>query len=322
MAQEILRIDFRDVGQGDCTVITLPDQRIVMIDVGPAASPVAAWISGPPVRDVAAIVLTHNDEDHAGALPSIVETVTKQATPANLWLLRDRDAKGAEKRKMQTIFARAAVAEEAGLLKSWYLDCQHKIWEGEDHSIEVLFPSALGTVLESPNPNQSSAIISLTKSDGSRIIWPGDNYLRQVSKRTSGRPFLLHGPHHGAPGDVKHKNFGSLVSTLSPEMSFLSVGSKNGHNHPNPNYVRYLARAGSCVSCSGLNKQCDKNFDRRNTGDHVLDGTALLGFGRSGSTISCRGSMTVWSYPDRFESDEWHDIHLERKADLGRPKCL
>lgn len=69
---ELTYIDFWDVGQGDCSVLNFSDRSLIMIDTGPKASPIVGWLAERRPT-MLAIVLTHNDSDHAGSACSIVE---------------------------------------------------------------------------------------------------------------------------------------------------------------------------------------------------------------------------------------------------------
>src|SRR5260221_9134207 len=64
-------IDFWDVGQGDCSVLNFSDQTVLLIDTGGKRSPVVDWLANKPTT-IHAVVLTHIDADHAGALCSIL----------------------------------------------------------------------------------------------------------------------------------------------------------------------------------------------------------------------------------------------------------
>src|SRR5688500_8836106 len=82
-----LDVSFWDVGQGDCSTIHLPDGRLVVIDVGPRGSPLIDWLHDNP-RDICAIVLTHNDSDHVGALPSLLGSFKSRIS--SFFMLVDR----------------------------------------------------------------------------------------------------------------------------------------------------------------------------------------------------------------------------------------
>src|SRR5258708_8392617 len=72
LASEKLIVDFWDVGQGDCSVIRLPDGSLIIIDVGPRTTPLIDWLQEKP-RRIHSVVITHNDADHAGGLPALVK---------------------------------------------------------------------------------------------------------------------------------------------------------------------------------------------------------------------------------------------------------
>jgi competence protein ComEC len=74
-----LRVTFLDVGQGDSVVIELPDGRTILVDTGPGGRRrldtgervVAPFLWNRGVRGLTAVIITHDDIDHAGGLPSI-----------------------------------------------------------------------------------------------------------------------------------------------------------------------------------------------------------------------------------------------------------
>ena len=75
-----LRVAFLDVGQGDAIVIELPDGRAALVDAGSGgpmrfdigARVIAPYLWNRGVRRLAVVVVTHDDLDHAGGIPSIL----------------------------------------------------------------------------------------------------------------------------------------------------------------------------------------------------------------------------------------------------------
>lgn len=61
-------VHFVDVGQGDCTIIMLPDNKVVMIDTGPNSSRnnLKRYLSSMDFKAIDYLILTHPDEDHVG----------------------------------------------------------------------------------------------------------------------------------------------------------------------------------------------------------------------------------------------------------------
>ena len=71
-----MRIHFLDVGQGDCTIIELPDDKIMLIDGGKddkSATTALRYLNALDVDVIDYLVLTHADSDHMGGLVEIVK---------------------------------------------------------------------------------------------------------------------------------------------------------------------------------------------------------------------------------------------------------
>ena len=80
-----LRMHFLDVGQGDCTLIELPDGKTLLIDGGKdesASTAVLRYLNALDVDVIDYLVLTHADADHCGGLTKVVEN--KQVSRAFL----------------------------------------------------------------------------------------------------------------------------------------------------------------------------------------------------------------------------------------------
>ena len=84
-----LRIHFIDVGQGDCTLIELPDGKTVLIDAGdntPATKKqILRYLNALDVDVIDYLILTHVDSDHCGGVEEIVKwkTVLNAYLPAS-----------------------------------------------------------------------------------------------------------------------------------------------------------------------------------------------------------------------------------------------
>jgi competence protein ComEC len=310
-----LEVTFWDVGQGDCSTITLPDGRIIIIDVGPRNSPLIDWLSDHP-RQIHAVVLTHNDSDHAGALPALIGGFKNRIE--NFFMLVDRPT---QDHVFKNTFRSAYACESLFPIRR--LEVGAKIWN--DRSLEaellVVFPTMSANVLAA-NPNSTSGILSLGLRNKTEIIWPGDSSLGRVASRCSGtRPYLLFGPHHGAPEDYRLASAITSISSVSPSGVFISVGTGNRYSHPRPKYIQRLERLGCQVVCSQLTAYCERKANVQ-AGIAVLPSHFLLGLRPPRKGTSCRGAMRLTWNGYSFERDGLDDEHFKRISRLRRPQCL
>lgn len=336
MKDEEVQIDFWDVGQGDCSSIRLPDGRLILIDVGPIGSPLVDWLNERRTpQPIEAIILTHNDADHAGALPAIIAEHKRRI--GGVWMLMDREIKSSQ---FQKTFRAAEAAEQEGWFKIQALDDGSIIWQDQNIGavLKAVHPgfTELINALTGGRPNQASGLIVLEINGARLCAWPGDLEIRVTGEKLADQsPRLMTGPHHGGPTDFPsravrkkagkkagemRRQFVDSVESLSPERTFISVGTKNHHHHPRPGYIELLARAGSHVTCSQLTFCCERNRVRQR--EHVFPGSAMLGLRPCRSGVSCRGSIRFYLRNGELVADEFDAEHRKRVEKLLRPQCL
>lgn len=72
-----LRVHFIDVGQGDCTLVEFPDDKVMLIDggdgSGKATKSLLRYINALEIDEINDLVLTHSDEDHCGGLATVLK---------------------------------------------------------------------------------------------------------------------------------------------------------------------------------------------------------------------------------------------------------
>ena len=72
-----MRIHFLDVGQGDCTLIELPDGKVALIDGGEPTEDTTEtflrYLNKLKIKTIDYLIVTHPDSDHCGALQAVVE---------------------------------------------------------------------------------------------------------------------------------------------------------------------------------------------------------------------------------------------------------
>lgn len=300
-------------------MLVFDDDSILIIDVGRLYSSIVDWLNDRP-RTIQAIVLTHNDEDHAGGLCSLSKDHAQRIH--KIYMLQDRPKKASQ---MEKIFRCAYEGEKKGYYQIIGAVAGHIIWENKDQclKLEIIYPSFSDAYLAS-SPNDHSAMVVLSYKENVIAVWPGDLSLPQLhSKLNGGKPWVLVGPHHGAPGGYRKKpEAPEFISNISPARAFISVGTTNQHSHPRSRYLLLLAKTGCHVMCSELTRECDP-VRSKGLGP-LFPGTAMLGLRppRSAKAVACRGSWRAIWQVDKLVSDGFDTEHLKRVATLRRPRCL
>ena len=76
-AQGEMRMHFIDVGQGDCTILELPDGKIAVIDCGNgsknANKAVLRYLNALKIDEIDYLIVTHADKDHAGGASELLK---------------------------------------------------------------------------------------------------------------------------------------------------------------------------------------------------------------------------------------------------------
>lgn len=307
-------------------MLTKPNGELIVIDVGPRNSPLVGWLKDHSKKRISDIILTHNDSDHIGAMPSLIND--RPHNLGNVWLLQDGVRSGARQKSVTTLLSPLKKASEEGAVNVRGLESDYVIWEDQEVGVrlKVLYPSALEKVIEHETPNLGSAILALEHISGQVILWTGDNTVKRAAEK---KPFglsvhTLVGPHHGGPEDRnlfgKHQLIQS-IKTIASQNVQISVG-KNSYNHPNAHYLRYLRAENSVINCTGLTRLCDRRIMERKSGDHVMNGAALLGLRRTATGFACRGAMRLYISKSEIRPDEFSQQHREAVESLTHPYCL
>lgn len=313
-----IQVNFWDVGQGDCSTITLPDGRIIIIDTGPRGSPLIDWLNDHP-KTIQAVVLTHNDADHVGALPTLVGQHGHRIQ--SFFMLVDRPANNPV---FDKIFRCVLEGENKSFYKITRLETGATVWRDADAQAELIpvFPTMSANVTAS-SPNSASGILSLRINGETQVLWPGDSSLVRVANECAGtKPTVMVGPHHGAPDGYKKIEAVNHIQIVGPKSVFISVATKNNYSHPRPKYIQRLEREGCQVVCSELTSFCDRHSVLNHQA--IMSSHLVLGLRppRLKNAVSCRGPWQITWDGQNFISDGLDVQHLERITKLRRPQCL
>lgn len=216
-----LRVSILDVGQGDAILLQPAGADPVLVDAGPPGAGLARKLREAGVARLGAVVLTHDQSDHAGGLAEVLA-----AMPVA------RLGYAAAGRDLLT-GARAAGAVP-----------RHLVW-GEvlragRLSLEVLWPPAelLGGSVAAEDPNRLS-IVLLARWGRFEMLLTADAEA-EATPIDPGPLDVLKVAHHGS----EDAGLDDLLSRARPRLALISVGEDNPFGHPAPVTLRSLAAHG------------------------------------------------------------------------------
>jgi competence protein ComEC len=222
-----LWITLLDVGQGLATVVRTATYTLVY-DTGPKWNPdadsgnriVVPYLRGEGIRTLDALVLTHDDEDHAGGARSLIDA----RSPG--WVLtsvpNDRD-----------YLANATEVMRCEVGDGWR-------WDGVE--FDVLHPTS-NAYEEIRKTNNMGCVIKITAPGGTVLMTADIEKLVEAELVARAgdelKSDVLVVPHHGS----KTSSTEALLDTVQPKLAALPVGYRNRFRHPHADVeARYAAR--------------------------------------------------------------------------------
>ena len=241
-----LRIDFLDVGQGDSTLVTMPDGTTLLVDGGGRPSFAATtdtarrigetvvseylWWRG--LSEIDYILATHADADHIDGLNDVLKNFTVKAA-----LVGRAPANDPEFEKFSK-----TIAETRTHLETIHAGDVIRFGEVE---LSVLWPPAKGN----DSDNNDSVVLRIKLGERS-ILLTGD--IEKAAERSLTASMQLKTdvvkvPHHGS----KTSSTDDFVHATKPTFAVISVGRNSMFGHPHKDVVDRWQANGATVLTTG-----------------------------------------------------------------------
>ncbi len=224
-----------DVGQGDAAVLCM-GREAILIDVGPSDSYEALRYLRHEGLFVRAVILSHLDEDHAGALASILRS---------------------EIRIPQIIIPTGALDDEVAdtVISALELALEKKIPVREVQAGSKLFAGEIEVDVLSPTYAQAGSnersLLLHVQTQGISLLYTGD-LPSACEPVVLPKCDVLKVAHHGS----KYASSDVFIEQTQPDIALISVGKNNAYGHPGKRVLDALKRAGVHVlrtdECGGI----------------------------------------------------------------------
>ena len=242
-----LRMHFIDVGQGDCTLIELPDGKIMMIDAGDdgdtTKKQILRYLNALEIDVIDYLVITHADRDHCGG----VEEIVKWKKVLNAYLPATSKTSDTEYAEAYTALAdtECTLIEASRLVP----------FGGKEapYNLAFLYPYAESEVEEN---NDASSVLWLEYL-GISALFMGDalqevealllrddklGFLQKLGVELSSTE-ILKVAHHGSG----YSSSTSFLEYLNVQTAVVSCGKDNAYGHPSDRVLGDLSAFGASV---------------------------------------------------------------------------
>jgi competence protein ComEC len=233
--EQMLRVTFLDVGQGDAALIELPDGPRLLVDGGPGGAQrfdvgervLVPFLWNRPLVHLDAVVLSHWDVDHSGGLAAV--------------LTRFRVGEFWESGRLAPGRSGTVAALVRSRTPRRVLSAGQRVWLGRG-LITVLGPAA-----GPPRAANDESLVLRLDWRGVSLLFPGDLGPRGedllLERGGSLRTLVLKVAHHGS----RFSSSSPFLEASRPLVAVISVGVGNAFRHPSGEVVGRLEAIGAHV---------------------------------------------------------------------------
>ena len=253
-----LEINFIDVGQGDSTLITTPNNKKILIDGGGSKNfDVGKYTLLPYILDkgytnIDYAIISHFDEDHVGGILTILEElkVNKVIIPKQVESSEEYEKflKIVHSKNIKVILAKKG----------------DKIEIENDLYFLVMWPSE--KPIEENSMNNNALVTKLIYKDFSCLFTGDIESVAEeelIKKGDSLKSTILKVAHHGS----KTSSTEEFLKEVKPKVALIGVGEDNNYGHPNENVIQRIKKYTNKIYRTDLNGEINIKVRKK---DYVL----------------------------------------------------
>ncbi len=253
-----MRLHFIDVGQGDASLIELPDGKVMLIDGGDgskqANKALLRHILALDIKKINYLVATHADGDHVGGLAEVLDVIEVEHVYLPLFAEEENDAYQAflaqlTKRKITSSYAAPPNAADArGVLS---------VTEGEyPYTVAFISPrmALVNGKEDKPKEDNDASVVAWVDYQGQSALFTGDasaELEERLIEDADAGTLEKYGVYLHDTEILKVAHHGSATSTSSAFLQYLQVetaviscGVNNIYSHPSGETLKRLETAG------------------------------------------------------------------------------
>ena len=238
-----LRIHFLDVGQGDATIIELPDGKIMLIDGGndsqETLTTLMRYLNALKIDVIDYLVVTHADEDHCGSLDKVLEykEIKKAFLPVGSFT-------------SFTAYGEfyAALLEENCEWEYSRAEIDLSVSGEKGYTLKFVYPYTIEVEQEKEMETNDSSCVIWLDYQGASALFTGDAPFATEEKLMSHSSLIpilgvdlqsteiLKVSHHGS----RYATSAKFIEFLGVETAVISCGENNAYKHPSDEVLKNL----------------------------------------------------------------------------------
>ena len=237
-----LKINFVDVGQGDCTLITTPLNKKILIDSGGSETydigknTLLPYLLDRGVTTIDYIIISHFDTDHCKGF----ETVMKNLKVRNVIISKQSESSANYEEFLKIVRERK--------INIIYVNKGDKMQIEKNLDIYILWPDSKNFIAEN-SLNNNSIVCKLVYRKFS-CIFTGDiekiaeeKILERYENSNILRSTILKVAHHGS----RTSSIKEILNKINPKIALIGVGDDNKFGHPNNEVLERLNYIGTKI---------------------------------------------------------------------------
>ena len=211
-----IELHFLDVGQGDSTLVILPNGKTMLIDAGTrdSGATVVSYMKSLDISKIDYLVMTHPDADHIGGMSKVIDNF-------EIGSIYMTDMISTTK-----TFEDLLLKIESKDLKITTLKVNDTISEFDDCKVILLSP-----IKKYDDSNEMSLVIQTTYRNNTFLLM-GDAGTKVendiLNSNVNINADLIKIGHHGS----RYSSSGKFIKKVSPLFAIISVGKNNQYGHP------------------------------------------------------------------------------------------
>lgn len=227
---------FIDVGQGDSTLVELPDGKVMLIDAGEASASQSVFdaLEAAGVDEIDYLVATHPHADHIGGMEAVLDAYDV----GEVWMPDAPDTTETYEGFLDAVDAEGCSVEEA-------VAGEEIVGEDAGYAVDVLAPS---DDVDSEDMNDYSAIVKVTYGD-TALLFTGDASAQEIVDANPGHVDVLKAAHHGSETGTNAE----VMTETTPEFVVMSYAEGNSYGHPDQSALDAVSAAGATAYSTAAN---------------------------------------------------------------------